>query len=217
MGNKRIPIEADKIYHVFNHGIAKEDLFRTDENFLYFLRKYNEHVSPIADTLAYCLMPNHFHLLVWMKSEEELIKYYKILQPTGFINPSVAGLGNPSDNITTLNSQIFGNFFNAYTKAYNKRFNRKGRLYQQEFDRRLVDKDDYFRRIVHYIHFNPVHHGFVDDLRDWKYSSYSSFFSASSSKLQRETVIEWFGDFNGFVAYHQKEIGENILFDLDCL
>ena len=209
MGNKRIPIETNKIYHIFNHGVAEENLFRNNNNFVYFLQKYHQHISPVADTFAYCLMPNHFHILVRMKSEEELAKYYFESYPTGFQNPSGV--------ITKYNSQEFGNLFNAYTKAFNKMFNRKGKLYQEEFDRRWVNDDDYFRQIVHYIHFNPVHHGFVDDLLKWKYSSYKSFLSTASCNLKRKEVIERFGNLENFVAYHQKGIDDKMVLNLESL
>ena len=73
MGNIRIPIEADKIYHIFNHAVGNENLFRKEDNFIYFLKKYHEHISPVADTFAYCLMPNHFHILLRMKNQQDNI------------------------------------------------------------------------------------------------------------------------------------------------
>ena len=88
-------------------------------------------------------------------------------------------------------------------------------MYQEEFDRRWVGDDDYFKKMVHYIHFNPVHHGFVDDLRDWRYSSYTSFFSSSTSKLKRKEVLDWFGNIDGFVTFHHKEIDEKMVLDLE--
>lgn len=209
MGNIRIPIEADKIYHVFNHAVAKENLFCNDDNFTYFLKKYFEHISPVADTFAYCLMPNHFHFLLKMKSEEELSKYYQINNPTGF--------QNPSGTMNKLNSQKFGNLFNAYTKAFNKMYKRRGKLYLAEFNRRWVCDDEYFRRVVQYIHFNPVHHGFVDDIRDWKYSSYQSFFTDSPGNLLKEEVIHYFDDIDNFAAFHQNEIDEKMSLDLESL
>jgi len=86
MGNKRIPMEPGKMYHVYNHGNAQDNLFRCEENYIYFLKKYAQYIYPIVDTFAYCLMPNHFHTLVRVKTEEELCA----LNPQGFQN-----LANP--------------------------------------------------------------------------------------------------------------------------
>jgi len=136
MGNKRIPLEPDRIYHVYNHAINNENLFRNADNYVYFLKLYKKHISAVAHTFAYCLMPNHFHFLVRIKSESELLQLFK------------------PDMVSAGISQIFGNLFNAYTKAINKTFVRKGTLYNEEFNRKLIDKHDYLQKSVLYIHNN---------------------------------------------------------------
>ena len=60
MANKRIPVEADKFYHLYDHAVGDENLFRNENNYKYFLKKYAEYFNPIAETYAYCLMPNHW-------------------------------------------------------------------------------------------------------------------------------------------------------------
>jgi len=57
--------ENDSLYHIYNQGNNKQQIFFSHENYLYFLRCYKNLVSPYGDTLAYCLMPNHFHFLVY--------------------------------------------------------------------------------------------------------------------------------------------------------
>ncbi len=61
--------ENDKIYHVYNQGNNKQQIFFSPENYLYFLRCYRKFVFPFAHTLAYCLMPNHFHFLIHTDNE----------------------------------------------------------------------------------------------------------------------------------------------------
>jgi len=73
-------------------------------------------------------------------------------------------------------SKQFSNLFSSYTQAFNKQQRRRGSLFIPNFERKHIDSDEYFRQLIHYIHFHPVHHGFVDDLRDWKHSSFDSFF-----------------------------------------
>jgi len=64
-------------YHIYTHANGSENLFRNDENFRYFLKRYKEFIPGVADTLAYCLMPNHLHLLVCVKDEKELAAFFK--------------------------------------------------------------------------------------------------------------------------------------------
>lgn len=58
------PLQPDTSYHIFNHANGFENVFRKEENFYFFLEKYRLYIYPIAETYAYCLMPNHFHLVV---------------------------------------------------------------------------------------------------------------------------------------------------------
>jgi putative transposase len=97
--------EPERVYHIYTHANGSENLFREEENYLYFLKKYAEQIYPIAETFAYCLMPNHLHLMIRIRKEEEIICVIKShLQ--GFRN-----LGG-------VISQRFSNLFNGYTKAY---------------------------------------------------------------------------------------------------
>ena len=224
MANKREPLEPDRFYHIYNHAVGNENLFRKNENYRYFLQKYAEYINPVAETYAYCLMPNHFHFLISMKSEKELMKFYtykypkfsnKIFvsesDPVGFQNPPGHG---SFDKIIKQNSQHFGNFFNAYVKAYNKLYQRKGSLFVGDFQRTEVKDEGYLRKLVHYVHYNPVLHDFVENIGDWKYSSYETITSSQVTSLKRKQVIEWFEDIDNFVYFHKRDIeGFNPYFD----
>ena len=69
-----VPMEYGKFYHICNRGVNREDLFRNDDNYRYFLKLYAKHVEPVADTFAWCLLKNHFHLLVRIKEEHEILE-----------------------------------------------------------------------------------------------------------------------------------------------
>ncbi len=214
MRPKRTPLEPDKIYHIYNHANGFELLFRKDNNYRYFLKRYHDYISPIADTFAYCLMPNHFHFVLRIKSENELIKYF-------YQKKKIPVTINPNDVeyklLLKLVSKQFGNFFDAYAKAYNKMYKRKGKLFLEDYGRKIVEDDIYFRKLIHYVHYNPVHHGFVKDLRDWKYSSFEAFSSQKTTKLARKQVIEWFGDIDKFYEFHKQQIDKQMVLDLEKL
>ncbi|GHE54583.1 hypothetical protein [Roseivirga thermotolerans] len=65
-------MQPEKLYHIYNHANGNENLFKETENYNYFLGQWSKYIEPIANTLAYCLMPNHFHALVLMKRQEEV-------------------------------------------------------------------------------------------------------------------------------------------------
>lgn len=164
----------DEFYHIFSRTVGHEILFRTEENYSYFLKKYHQHCSHSFQTFAYCLLPNHFHFLV------------KVNESTS----SKAALAS------------FSNFLNAYSKSYNKLYERHGGLFQRKFKKKHIDKDSYLSQVIIYIHQNPQNHGLIDDFRKWKYSSFSAFSSNKTTQLNREYVFEWFGGFEEFHKMH---------------
>ena len=100
-------------------------------------------------------------------------------------------------------SQHISNLLNAYTRSFNRTYDRTGALFQRPFGRVLVTSDAQFRRLVVYIHRNPEKHGFVTDFRDWPYSSYQTILTDKRTNLNREAVLSWFGNVQGFHQGHK--------------
>ncbi|NPA44548.1 MAG: hypothetical protein GXO49_03340 [Chlorobi bacterium] len=224
MANKRISIEANKFYHIYNHAVGDDVLFKDDDNFRYFLQKYAEYISPIAKTYAYCLMPNHFHFLISVRNDNELFDFFKkkyekfkdkAEDPAGFQNPQGLLSTNRQKNNELISLQIskhFGNFFNAYAKAYNKQQNRRGSLFEDDFKRIEVKGEEYLRNLVYYLHYNPVRHGFTNGVDDWQFSSYRAFLSNKITNVEKQEVISWFEDLENFIYFHKKGLVD---FDAD--
>ena len=66
----------------------------------------------------------------------------------------------------------------------------------------------HFTSLVFYIHFNPQKHGFVDDFRDWPWSSYHTLRAAGDTHLNRAEVLNWFGDKTQFDEFHRGRMDE---------
>lgn len=184
------PLKSGVFYHIYNRGTNREDIFVQERNYRYFLQLYVKHVEPAAETYAYCLLKNHFHVLVRIKDMEEQ-------DPKGFQKP--------------LGSIAFSNFFNAYAKAINKAYGRTGSLFQHPFGRIPVLTQPYLIQLVRYIHLNPQKHGLVTDFRQWPYSSYQAYVSNQPTRLQRDQVLGWFDGAQGLVAAHQIPIDDQVL------
>ena len=182
------PLKWGQTYHIYSRGNNGENLFFEERNYPYFLRLYGEHIHPIAETYAYCLLKNHFHVLVRLRGEEE-----------------VAGLAVQAA-VRRRPSQSFSNLLNAYTRSVNQRYGRTGSLFERPFGRKLVTSDGYLSRLVIYIHRNPQKHRFVADFREWLYSSYHSLLAPAErpTRLPRQEVLAWFGGPAGFVELHQQ-------------
>ncbi|MGZ8217019.1 transposase [Methylomagnum sp.] len=183
------------------------NIFMEERNFGYFMRLYAKHIDPVAATFAYCLLPNHFHFLVRMRTER--------------LDPS----DQPADRLGFQNrvgleldrraiSQASNNWLNAYAKAINKAYARTGSLFQHHFGRIPVTSDRYFTALVHYIHYNPQKHGLVRDFRQWRYSSYPTLLSDQPTRLDRPMVMDWFGGPGGFRRCHEQVADPSFILEL---
>jgi hypothetical protein len=74
------PLLYNTYYHIYNRGVNGEDIFVEERNYDLFLRLFEKHLNPVADLFAYCLLRNHFHLSVRIRSEEEILETKKTLR-----------------------------------------------------------------------------------------------------------------------------------------
>ncbi|MBV6421934.1 MAG: hypothetical protein DAHOPDDO_03222 [Ignavibacteriaceae bacterium] len=178
-----IPLYKNKLYHFYNRGNGKESIFFKEENYSYFLRQYDKYLSDCIDTFAYCLLPNHFHIL-----------------------------GSVKTDVPNIVSESFRKFFISYSMSINIQEKRKGNLFQRGFKRKIIEDEKYFYSAVYYIHANPVHHGITKDLTQFKFSSYNVLCGNNKTSLNRDELLEWFGGQDKFIKYH-IEMKRNIFND----
>ena len=162
-------------YHICNRGINKEDIFKEEKNYAYFLSLMKKYLAPVADIYAYCLMKNHYHLLLRFKDQPD---------------------------VSTLDAyKPLSNMLNTYSKSINKCYQRTGSLFQQHPKRNKVTDKEYFMQLVVYIHLNPVKHNFSTTL-DYPHSSYKAIISNQPTNLDRKTVVDYFDDVDNLMVWH---------------
>ncbi len=145
------PFSTDEIYHVYNRGVEKRNIFLNEKDHLRFILNlyefnnsvpahnvgYNFERLPIevrlqyprketlVEILAFCMMPNHYHLLVKPAKEAGLTDFMRKL-----------GTG--------------------YTNYFNLKYNRVGALFQGKFKSVLLKQEAHFQHLPHYMHLNPL-------------------------------------------------------------
>jgi putative transposase len=203
-------LQPDGFYHIYNRGINGENIFKEERNYSYFLQRYAHYIEPFAETYAYCLLKNHFHILIKTRTENDIRTFLSeqpTLQKEGILLPKYH-----NKTIEWIYGNSFASFFKSYAISINNACNRTGSLFEEPFRRILVDNDDYFTKLIYYIHHNPQKHGFVKDFREYPHSSYHSHLHTALTKLKRDDVINWFGDRNEFERFH---VGSPSLDNLD--
>ena len=156
--------KAGYVYHIYNRGNNKDRIFFKDENYVFFLRKARKELSDYFHFLAYCLMPNHFHFLVQVKT----LSYSSDDSPSSdeYLSKQI------SNRIAVL--------LRSYTRAVNIQENRSGSLFQQKTKAKCLNelntsRNNHISACFHYIHQNPLNAGIVNKLEDWKYSSFLDY------------------------------------------
>ncbi len=198
-------LQLNTYYHVYQRGNNRQTIFFKRENYLHFMRLYAKYIAPIAATYAYSLLPNHGHFAIRTFSEAEQRAYY---EKTCEETCEVSKTSQVSPFKFKEPSRQFSHLFNAYAKGINKQEKRTGGLYEGRFGRKPVTTDRYFYNLITYIHRNPQKHGFVDDFRDWPYSSYHAILSDKPTRVERTAVLDWFGGGDNFIEIHQTDPDE---------
>jgi len=188
-------IKLKGIYHIYNRGNNQQPIFFSDDNYVYFLNKCHRYLKPIADILAWCLMPTHFHFL--MDLTDASLEPVKV---GGILMPAI------SNGFRLLES--------SYAKGINKQLDRTGNLFQQKTKAKFTNEaKDYSQTAFHYIHQNPINAGLVKRPEDWKYSSYLDYARLRNGTLcNKQKVFELF-NLNGINLYAEtmRPVGDNLL------
>ncbi|WP_268848700.1 transposase [Flavobacterium aestivum] len=174
--------ESGQYYHIYNRGNNKENVFVEERNYRFFLEKMKKYLLPIADVYAYCLLKNHFHIVLRIKDKMEL-----------------------SDNLKEKVHLPFSNFFNSYAKSINKAYNRTGSLFQEHLQRNRIENEEYLKQLIVYVHLNPVKHNFTKSFDTYLHSSYRSFMSDKETSIDRDFILELFGGLENFKFYHDEK------------
>lgn len=174
--NSKMKLEKDKYYHIHNRSNNKELVYKSEENYAYFLDKYYSNLSDSVSTIAYCLMPTHFHFVVKViTSDEKKLQY------------------------------LIGLLLSSYTKAINKHYSRHGALFQPHTKAKEITDEKYLLTLISYVHQNPLRAKIVDRLEDWIYSSYQDIAGMRNGKLvDRNFYQQYFHSPTEFIKYSNE-------------
>lgn len=144
---------SGNIYHIYNRGNNKQPVFIEKRNYEFFRAKIKKHIIKYSELICYCLLPNHFHLMVQIKNNT---------------------LGNE------LSNEI-GIMLRSYTRAINLQEERTGSLFQQKTKAKYVNSHSVI--CFNYIHQNPIRAGIADKIDDWEYSSFNEYLGRSRNPI----------------------------------
>jgi REP element-mobilizing transposase RayT len=169
-------LQSGKTYHIYNQGNNKEPLFKETGNYEYFLSKVEKYFLDYFDIYAYCLLNNHFHIVLKMKDE--------------------------ADNYKA--TRAISNCFNAYAKAINKKYNRTGSLFRDRFRRKEIHNLSYLKNVIVYVSSNAVHHSFKSSIIEWPWSSFHAMEDQNDTILDKVYILEIFDGIENYKTLCSK-------------
>jgi REP element-mobilizing transposase RayT len=165
-------------YHIYNRGAHKAAIFHEEDNYLFVLRKMKKYLRELALTMIAYCLMPNH--------------YHYLVRQDG---EHRAGL---------LPQRVF----NSYSKAYNKRYDHSGTLFQGPYEVILVDKTEYLLHLCRYIHANPIKDGLVVSLEAWPYTNYAEWLGLRpGTMIDRQFVQSYFpnpADYTTFVLDYLK-------------
>ena len=146
--NYHQPLVEDAVYHIYNRSITGINLFTNAEEYDNFLLKFNKYVGFFFEIYAYCLIPNHYHFLVKVKSISEI-------NFSNFGDLPASAFRQYISNEITLSELIedqFRRLFSSMALSYNHRHKRRGPLFEGRFKRVSVKSELRILYLLCYIH-----------------------------------------------------------------
>jgi putative transposase len=163
MGRPLRPTSADVVYHVLNRANARRTLFEDDGDYAAFERVLAQACERVSmRLLAYCVMPNHWHLVVWPRRDGELSRFMNWL--------------------TLTHTQRWHQ--HRHTVG-------DGHVYQGRFKSFPVETSEYLLTVCRYVERNPVRAGLVERAEQWRGSSAGTRGSVPVHTWPMERPADW--------------------------
>lgn len=200
--------QPNQLYHIYNRGNNHRYIFPQQRNYLFFLNKMRKELAPFCDFISYCLMPNHFHWLIYTKPAA--CDLSNMVKPR-IKKPKLSNSDTDIDYQQQLAASV-GILLRSYTRAINKQEDWTGSLFQKGTKAkdgwdietlitisqestflRFNDRIEYARICFNYIHQNPVKAGLVQHPSEWLFSSAQDYNGQRNGTLCNQTLAKNLG------------------------
>ena len=200
-------LQESKYYHIYHRGVKGDKIFYHESDYQRFLEKYFYYLYIAADTYAYCLLANHFHILIRVRPVDEQINLFTKCQREMIgsqdLTPSHHNIEYPNFKKYCASNQL-GHFLNSYTRYLNIITGRRGVIFDGRFKRIEIDSIKYLSHLICYIHRNPIHHHLCNEYSSYKYSSYNTLFSDKKTQLNQAEALRVLGGEANVAAAHEE-------------
>ena len=164
MANTRLEFLEKKYYNIYNCWYNKQKIFLEDKDFEKFysiILKYLR-LEKNVKLISYCFIDDHFHLILYsLKNGYSISDFMRKIQ---------------------LSYSIY--FKNKYSKLYQKS------LFEWRFRSQIIGNLEYLHQSLAFTNFNPIHHNLINNILDYKYTSYHRLISVGTNHFEQYKLIK---------------------------
>ena len=184
---RKVPLITNNAYHVFNRGVNKYDIFFSDSDYEHFLAAAKHYLTKNSK-FSYEKYPSESNepgslqgsLKLEIAPRIEILAYCLMPNHFHFLVKQLTDKGIAS---------YMQRFINSYVHHVNIKYKRVGPLFQGPFKGVRIESDDHLLHLSRYIHLNPLVSNLTADLKDYKWSSYSSYFKGGEDGFVKPNQV----------------------------
>ena len=160
------------------------------------------------DTWAYCLLNNHAHFIVKIKSVDAVLKSINERDQTIQTVAMKKLLTAPGavEVFDAMAERQCNSFMVSYANYIKNKYQHHGGLFQSPFKRKVIDKDTYLQMAIIYVHANPLKHTISGDYKKYPYSSYDAILKNNSVNCAAAEVLLFFAGVDQYVLLHEEQV-----------
>lgn len=184
-------ILSGNYYHVFIKSKTGEPIFKRAHEKHLFLGLYQKFLSKIVETVAFSVMDNHAHWVLYVPE----FNLSQTVYPQALIGKQMAHL------------------LRAYSLWRGKRTGQPHVLFERGYQRKLIPQA-YLKTAILFVSCNPVKHLSINDLEQLKrypFCSYSELFCEKPRVIQHEKLVAVFGGEALFVNECERYVASNAI------
>lgn len=203
----KAPFQASQFYHIVCKSIDGLLMFRQEKDYSVFKNRFHQFTQGYFDTWSYCLLENHTHFIIKVKSIESIIDTIKKLTPENCTKSQNRLLQNKTDELLLdeMLERQMNRFLVSYTNYYKNQHAHRGGLFQKPFKRINIKGEAHLQQAIIYTHANSQKHGIIDDYKIYPHSSFLSICNNYTEGAFKE-VVGFFGGITSFKKIHEEQI-----------
>jgi hypothetical protein len=195
-------------YHIVCKSIDGLLLFHDNIDYQVFIERFKKFTGDLIDVWSYCLVPNHTHQVVKIKSIETIVQFIAGMVPentTDAMNAFFADTANEALFNKMIERQM-NSFLASYANFINNKYNRVGGIFQKPFKRIQIEEESHLQRAIIYTNANAQKHNLTDDFKLYPFTSYLQILKNDQYFVDAKSVLTFFNGVEKFKLIHEEQV-----------